>query len=220
VTVERGWVSVDAKVRGKTFRFINTHLEPIDIAPQAQAAIQLAQATELLQGPANTSLPVVLVGDFNSPADGSGTDTYEVLVGAGFEDTWSQTHPGDPGYTWGHDADLQNEDVNLTQRLDLVLFRGDLRALSADIVGEDPADRTPSGLWPSDHAGVVATLGIHVRPQHAPRAAAPSPVAAVPFPPAGSGPWFVAGPARGRSHVPTTTLGLPWESAADLWVAW
>jgi hypothetical protein len=31
-----------------------------------------------------------------------------------------------------------------------------------DIVGDDV--RTASGLWPSDHAGVVATLGIHVRP--------------------------------------------------------
>jgi hypothetical protein len=26
------------------------------------------------------------------------------------------------------------------------------------VIGEEDADRTPSGFWPSDHAGVVATL--------------------------------------------------------------
>jgi hypothetical protein len=27
-----------------------------------------------------------------------------------------------------------------------------------NLIGDTPADFTPSGLWPSDHAGVVATL--------------------------------------------------------------
>jgi hypothetical protein len=40
-----------------------------------------------------------------------------------------------------------------------VLFRGALDALDADVVGEELSDRTPSGLWSSDHAGVVAALG-------------------------------------------------------------
>jgi hypothetical protein len=40
-----------------------------------------------------------------------------------------------------------------------VLVRGSFAALRAEIVGEDAvADRTPSGLFHSDHAGVVATL--------------------------------------------------------------
>ena len=34
---------------------------------------------------------------------------------------------------------------------------------SVDVVGEEPADRTASGLWPSDHAGVIATLTL---PKH------------------------------------------------------
>ena len=33
-----------------------------------------------------------------------------------------------------------------------------LAALPIDIVGADPSDRTPGGLWPSDHAGLVATI--------------------------------------------------------------
>jgi hypothetical protein len=31
---------------------------------------------------------------------------------------------------------------------------------SGDIIGEELGDRTPSGLWPSDHAGVSVTLHI------------------------------------------------------------
>ena len=149
-----GWGSVDVTLRGQTFRFINTHLEP----EGPLSAIQVAQGNELLNGPANTSLPVILVGDFNSRADGTGTPTYENLIGAGFKDAWSATHPRQPGNTWGHDADLLNTTVNLTQRLDLVLFRGGPCALDAEVVGDELSDRTPSGLWPSDHAGVVATL--------------------------------------------------------------
>jgi endonuclease/exonuclease/phosphatase family metal-dependent hydrolase len=141
-------------LRGQTFRFINTHLEP----EGPLNAIQVAQGNELLSGPANTSLPVILVGDFNSRADGTGTPTYNNLIGAGFKDAWSTTHPGELGNTWSHDADLLNTTVNLTRRLDLVLYRNNLCALDADVVGDELSDRTPSGLWPSDHAGVVATL--------------------------------------------------------------
>jgi hypothetical protein len=149
-----GWGSVDVTLRGQTFRFINTHLQP----EGPLNAIQVAQGNELLNGPANTSLPVVLVGDFNSRADGTGTPTYDNLIGAGFKDAWSATHPRDLGNTWGHDANLLNTTVDLTKRLDLVLYRNNLCALDADVVGDELSDRTPSGLWPSDHGGVVATL--------------------------------------------------------------
>jgi len=160
-----GWGAVDVQVRGKTFRFINTHLQVESPNPLANA-IQVAQAGELLTGPASTSLPVILVGDFNSRADGTGTATYGLLLGAGFDDVWSATHPHELGNTFGHDAGLRNTAVNFTQRIDLILYRGDLRAFHADVVGDELPDRTPSGLWPSDHGGVVATLGIHVRPVH------------------------------------------------------
>jgi hypothetical protein len=41
-----------------------------------------------------------------------------------------------------------------------VLTRGGFDTVDADVVGEESTDRTPSGLWPSDHAGVVATLAL------------------------------------------------------------
>jgi len=45
----------------------------------------------------------------------------------------------------------------LSQRIDYVFSRG-LSPEETRLVGDKPNSRTPSGLWPSDHAGVVATL--------------------------------------------------------------
>lgn len=165
LSFDRGWASVDAKVRGKEFRFITTHLEPEETAP----AIQVAQAAELLAGPANTPMPVILVGDLNSRADGGGTATYAHFLGAGFDDAWSATRPGELGYSHGH-TELLNDRLDTAgfdRRIDFVLYRGDLQALASDVVGEETADFDAYGIWASDHAGVVATIGIHVRPKHA-----------------------------------------------------
>lgn len=157
VPIPRGWVSVDGKIRGKSFRFVSTHLETADF-PEAQ----LAQAIELVQGPLATDLPVVLLGDFNSDANGIElvTPTYLTLIAAGFGDAWAVVHPGDPGYTCCQDPTLVDPApfADARARIDLVLFREAFGVIEADVVGEEPADRTPSGLWQSDHAGVVATL--------------------------------------------------------------
>jgi endonuclease/exonuclease/phosphatase family metal-dependent hydrolase len=156
ITILRGWGSVDVKVRNKQFRFINTHLEQEGLFNQ----VQVAQGNELRNGPAKTPLPVILVGDYNSRADGTGTPTYSNLTGAGFTDAWSVTHPEELGNTFGHEPLLRNTTVSLTERIDLVLFRDMVSAVNADVVGDELGDRTPSGLWPSDHAGLTATLGL------------------------------------------------------------
>ena len=91
ITIVRGWSAVDVKLRGRRVRFLNTHLEA------SSAPVQVAQANELLAGPANTRLPLILLGDFNSPAEGTGTPTYANLLAAGFADAWSQAEPGVDG---------------------------------------------------------------------------------------------------------------------------
>ena len=144
ITIPRGWISVDASIKGKTFRFLTTHLDTI-------SAVRVAQGNELVQGPANTSLPVIFSGDFNSDAD-SGDQTYLNLIAAGFVDAWIVTNPGDPGYSCCHPT--------LNSRVDLVLLLNKVRALDMELVGNKPEDLTPSGLFPSDHLGVVATLRI------------------------------------------------------------
>ena len=155
VTLRRGWVSVDAKVRGKDFRFVSTHLDGdcLSVTP----FFQVAQAGELLAVPAATTLPLVLVGDFNSPPAGA---AYNVLAAGGLIDAWTTAAAG-PGLTCCQDDDLLNASSVLDRRIDLVWLRGAWTALAISIVGDNPADKTaPSGMWPSDHAGVVALLAL------------------------------------------------------------
>ncbi len=153
-TIRRGWVAVDVKIRGKSFRLISTHLDFACLP--FTSAIQQAQAAEVLSGPAATRLPVVLVGDFNSSGDGTGV-TYNNLIAAGFADAALARGLGGI-LTCCQAADLRNPVSMLNSRVDFVLFRGAFTVLGADVVGDNLADRTPSGLWPSDHAGVAATL--------------------------------------------------------------
>jgi endonuclease/exonuclease/phosphatase family metal-dependent hydrolase len=157
LTGKRGWAAVDVLVPGHAFRFITAHLDP-DVAP-----IQMAQAAELLAGPANTSSALILVCDCNSPADGSGTETYANLVAAGLRDAWTETARAKPGYTCCQDGDLLNVASSLTERIDLIWLRGNISVLQARVVGNRNADRTPSGLWPSDHAGVFARVSLGSR---------------------------------------------------------
>jgi endonuclease/exonuclease/phosphatase family metal-dependent hydrolase len=151
VTVLEGWASVDAKLKGRSFRFITTHLDAF--AP----AIRLAQANEILSGPANTTLPVVLVGDMNTT---NTTATYAALVGAGFADTWVSLNQGEAGSTCCQVLPTITNAVSaLSERIDLVLVRR-LEPHEIKVLGANPADRTATGLWPSDHAGLAAALSI------------------------------------------------------------
>jgi endonuclease/exonuclease/phosphatase family metal-dependent hydrolase len=151
ITARRGYVYADATLGGRRFRVITTHLESFN------AASQVAQGQELAAGPGRTTLPTVLLGDLNSRADGTGTPTYANLVAAGFQDAWSEAHPGDVGLTCCHGDNLRELGGPFYSRIDYVLLRNGFRAIGAGIVGEDPRERS-SGLWPSDHAGVWARL--------------------------------------------------------------
>lgn len=124
-----GWVSIDAKIRGKQFRFVSTHLDG-DYLPFT-SAVQQAQAVDLLAHPAATPLPLVLVGDLNSPPDGTGV-AYNVLIAAGFSDSWALAGTGS-GLTCCQADDLLNSVSSLDRRIDFVLFRGAFTALAADV---------------------------------------------------------------------------------------
>lgn len=149
-----GWIAVEGKKRGKSFRFVTTHLDPVS------TEVRAAQTDELLEGPADTTLPVILAGDFNSDAQSSDpaqNEAYRILIEAGYDDVWSAIHPGDAGFTWPlHGEDPFTPFATPFQRIDLVLSDGPVHPRAAGLVGNQLADLTPSGLWPSDHAGVVA----------------------------------------------------------------
>lgn len=159
IDILRGYAAVDATIGQMTYRFVSTHLESVD------EGFRLAQANELLADLSSVTLPVILAGDFNSPApDGQ---TYNFLTGE-FEDAWVHNvlpNEGD-GFTAPHDYDLLNPTANLTRRIDLVLVRvpdphpgsQPVGPVQATVIGDELQDRTAAGLWPSDHAGVVATM--------------------------------------------------------------
>ena len=155
----RGWVSADVTVNKRTFRFVNTHLEAFSTGHRA------LQALELVQGPATAGQPnVVLVGDINSsPTDSTppsppfpaGLPTARnVLIGlGGFTDT-----SGPAGPTCCHADNLPNPTANFTSRIDVVFTRPAATVGKVEVTGDDAANRTPAGLWPSDHGGVSAKI--------------------------------------------------------------
>jgi len=161
----RGFVSVEALVRGRSFRMVNTHLEvngsgPIDF-------VQSFQAQELVGTFAAESLPLVVVGDFNSdPAHVAdpALPPYQVLAGAGYSDAWTLLPgPSDPGNTCCQGETLDNTTSLLNERFDLVWLRNApvMGPVQATLVCDQPRDRV-DGLWPSDHAGVWARLHLRV----------------------------------------------------------
>ena len=155
IEVPRGYVAVDATVGDVTYRVVNTHLEAFNQPPR------VAQMQELVASLSDVTLPVILLGDFNTAApDGA---AYQLLVGAGYADVWQADSEG-TGNTCCQDADLMNEESDLGKRIDQVFIKGvSLRegaAIRTATVGDQAEDKTPGGLWPSDHAGVVAHLPV------------------------------------------------------------
>ena len=159
VTIPRGWISVDGKIRGKSFRFINTHLESF------HPAIQAIQSSELVLGPANTNVSVIMAGDLNTDSasgDPVGNAGYQILSSSGFIDLWSLINPGSAGNTWPLHLGDSLTATTPTQRIDLIFFKGEIDAVAVDLVLNTPAALTPAGRWPSDHAGVVGTFDLKV----------------------------------------------------------
>ena len=159
VSQNRGWVSVDASVRGKKFDLVNTHLEATD-----DGTVREDQATELINGPLATK-PAVLVGDVNSDersADPQSPPAMQRLLAAGFTDLVRLFSTS--GHTTGSRAFLSpaetqglitnGGDLAAESRIDRILTNGTFKAGASG-----PLDMFAGGLWTSDHAGVFASLG-------------------------------------------------------------
>jgi endonuclease/exonuclease/phosphatase family metal-dependent hydrolase len=159
VSVPRGWCSVDVFVRGERFRYICAHLEE-ETVPQ----LQMLQAIELIDGPANVCLPVIISGDFNAdPLHRNGVETYDAFVAAGFDDAWAELHNANlaGGLTWGHDEFLADPSVPMIWRLDVVWYRGcGLLPIESKVL-DLALDRESPPLWASDHAAVTADFRVH-----------------------------------------------------------
>lgn len=159
VTITRGWGSADVALHGQLFRFIVTHLENFIAQAPGTLLIQEAQAKELSDGPAYvTNMPVIIAGDFNADALGNDLSiaTHTEMLSLGFTDDWGARYPNIPAPTWPL-LDSSAIDSTAFQRIDYIWTLGEVRPLNLSLAGDAPQDKV-SGLWPSDHVGVRATL--------------------------------------------------------------
>jgi len=149
----RGWVGLDGTLAKRKFRFVSTHLE----AYSAETADK--QMKELLKsgGPlASKKKQSILVGDFNSAPSSNANDrgtsrdanAYYDAVDAGFRNRLPKRR------TCCFAEDLHNTTDKLETWIDHVLVRPKVKVVKSGIVGT----KQVGGLYPSDHAGIFATL--------------------------------------------------------------
>jgi hypothetical protein len=165
---DRGYQWVDVRAGAIRFRFVNTHLEAFS------SDLALAQAQELLANAPVTDRTTVFVCDCNSdPLNNSikpidhvpHKAAYDLITGAGgFTDEWLEFAPAEEGWTSGL-SELVNDPTaaGFDHRIDMIFGRSARgAALGVDrgqVTGTEVADRDPAtGLWPSDHGGVVLRL--------------------------------------------------------------
>lgn len=171
ITADRGWLSVEAvykknkKTKPNKFRFVNTHLEAFgDPKIREEQARELFNGQGYGEGPLNTKKKVVLVGDLNSGLP----DPHNIGAGGGGS--------GDPDDTLAFQAlkefgmqdrgavqsccypDIFDPLATFTHTVDHILVKPRAKLIDSYVTGNDASERTPSGLWPSDHGGVVAKL--------------------------------------------------------------
>jgi endonuclease/exonuclease/phosphatase family metal-dependent hydrolase len=133
-----------------------------------QSAVRCQQVADLCRFVATRTdpgFPPVVTGDLNAEPDADevrllgGHKTAPVVPGLVLVDAWSYADPMTPGWTW----DRRNPHVAATgepsARIDYVLVglptaTGAGRVRLVRLIG----DRAVDGVWPSDHAGVLAEL--------------------------------------------------------------
>jgi hypothetical protein len=167
VALMRGWEMLNAEIDGRPYAFVNTHPEPGHQDP-ALTELRSAQATEIVMAldAMGVTVPTIVMGDLNEYPD-TPLSLYQVLEGAGFSDLWDAFRPRGEGYTCCHASDLSNKFANFDERIDYIWARGfgEPRGFIFR-TGWLPRERITVRLdrhhhykiWPSDHAGLVASV--------------------------------------------------------------
>ncbi|MFF5498161.1 endonuclease/exonuclease/phosphatase family protein [Streptomyces aquilus] len=151
---------------GTPVPFFTTHLT----SPLHASAVRVQQVRSLAEFVAahrgNTPFPPVVTGDFNAWPDSdeirvlAGTRTAPVVPGQVFFDAWEYAEPGAPGATWTPENPYVHPGLGPGVRVDYIHVGGPAGPDGEGTVrgvrraGHGPVD----GVWPSDHAAVVADL--------------------------------------------------------------
>lgn len=144
------WVRFRDLQSGREFEFWNTHLDHESQHARERAAALIVQRVEKQ----NTTLPIVLVGDFNAQARAN--PTYDLFMEAGWSDTWFQSAQRvGPNFASFHGYAAPVPDG---PHIDWILTKGNVRADETRVVNFEI-----NGQYPSDHFPVVAALRIDER---------------------------------------------------------
>lgn len=138
---------------------LNWHLDQSDVRQDQVRAL----AAFVAEGRAGRVFPAVVAGDFNAAPE---SDEMRMLTGLAavpvrgqvFVDAWAARGSG-AGLTWDTRNPFAAAEYEPSRRIDYVLVArpgpgGVGEVLAADRFADGPV----GGVWPSDHAGVVATL--------------------------------------------------------------
>jgi len=172
----RGYVWVDVEVAGMPVRVVSTHLESGTSAPVRY--VRASQAAELMVALAEVETPVIVMGDMNEEQGGAPNpsiggplpdlpSTHDIFMLGGFTDLWAAMRPGAAGLTCCNAPDLSNGLPGYYERIDYVLLRGFTWPSGTPqgkiaVMASTPAGNFPNTaglpIWPSDHAGLAASL--------------------------------------------------------------
>ena len=164
----RGYQWVDVRAGNSSLRFVNTHLEAFS------SDLALAQAVQMVGEATASDRTTVIACDCNSdplldavkPGDTQPHKApYDYITGpGGYTDQWLEWAPAEEGWTSGL-SELVNDTTaaGFDHRIDMIFgHTPDGHVLDVDrgaVTGNELGDRDPTtGLWPSDHAGVVLRL--------------------------------------------------------------
>jgi endonuclease/exonuclease/phosphatase family metal-dependent hydrolase len=150
----RGFIAVTLAIGKHVIAAANTHLS----WRAEDAETRAHQVTELLEAVERDKVPALLAGDFN--------DTSEsVCIGRVLEkryrDLYRMIHPSTPGITWdNHNPFIQGHSSKFPDRRIDFLFADQRitkqwRLTSCDLAFNQ---LDQSGIYPSDHYGVIAEL--------------------------------------------------------------
>ncbi|MGA8045025.1 MAG: hypothetical protein WCA30_02045 [Dermatophilaceae bacterium] len=164
---DRGYQWVDVRAGGRDFRVVNTHLEAFS------SDLALAQAVQMVGEATAMDRSTVIVCDCNSdPLDErvktqiGDTQPHKAaydFITQTYSDQWLEWAPAEEGWTSGLNETVDEVPPSWTHRIDMVFARtasgGPLGVDRGEVTGRELTDRDPdTGLWPSDHAGVVLRL--------------------------------------------------------------
>jgi endonuclease/exonuclease/phosphatase family metal-dependent hydrolase len=160
----RPLLSVTIDAPHATIPFLTTHLSAMPFGNSARRLVQLEFIARHTAALPVTDHPPVVVGDFNAEPDSDelrrfgGHLTAPIVVNQVFLDAWRYADRHDPGHTWDRANPYVAGWVEPSSRIDYIHVvarsKGPGHILSARRTATAPID----GVWPSDHAAVIAEL--------------------------------------------------------------